>query len=45
MRTAVSTLLTFCPPLPPERVVLISKSLSGISNLTVLSSVEGGNSD
>ena len=34
MRTAVSTLFTFCPPLPPERVNEISKSSSGTSALT-----------
>jgi homoserine acetyltransferase len=30
-RTAVSTLFTFCPPLPPARIVVISMSLSGTS--------------
>ena len=34
--TAVSTLLTFCPPLPPERVVVISMSFSLISILISL---------
>ena len=31
MRTAVSTLFTFWPPAPPDRMVVISRSLSGIS--------------
>jgi hypothetical protein len=26
MRTAVSTLFTFCPPAPPDRIVVISMS-------------------
>ena len=33
IRTAVSTLLTFWPPLPPALEVVMSKSLSGISKL------------
>lgn len=35
--TAVSTLFTFCPPLPPDFRVLISRSLSGISISSALS--------
>ena len=31
VRVTISTLLTFCPPAPPERVVLISSSSCGIS--------------
>ncbi len=37
-RTAVSTLFTFCPPLPPARMVVISMSLSGTSMLISSSS-------
>ena len=34
MRTAISTLFAFWPPAPPERLVVISRSFSGMSSLT-----------
>lgn len=37
-RTAVSTLFTFCPPLPPDFVKVISRSLSGITSVAIPSS-------
>ena len=39
IRTAVSTLFTFWPPAPPEREVVISRSLSGMSSFTSSSSL------
>mmetsp|Transcript_43941 Transcript_43941/g.110271 ORF Transcript_43941/g.110271 Transcript_43941/m.110271 type:complete len:392 (-) Transcript_43941:144-1319(-) len=41
IRTAVSTLLTFCPPAPPLRMVVISRSPSGISKSWGISSSTG----
>ena len=40
MMTAVSTLLTFWPPLPPDRAVDISTSESGMS-ISMVSSISG----
>ena len=40
MRTAVSTLLTFCPPLPPARIVVISRS-SSFTSMSISSSMSG----
>ncbi len=36
IRAAVSTLFTFCPPLPPLRDVVMSRSVSGFSSVTDL---------
>ncbi len=38
--TAVSTLLTFCPPAPPERAVWMSRS-AGLSSISMLLSISG----
>ena len=38
--TAVSTLLTFCPPAPPERAVWMSSS-AGLISISMLSSISG----
>ena len=38
MRTALSTLLTFWPPAPPDRIVLTSRSAAGISTSASASS-------
>ena len=40
-RTAVSTLFTFCPPAPPERIVSTSISSGGIDNFFSKSSITG----
>src|SRR5438876_1033353 len=40
MRTAVSTLFTFCPPLPPLRKVSISRS-AGLISIGAVSAISG----
>src|SRR5262249_22676418 len=40
IRTAVSTLLTFCPPLPPLRNVPISRS-AGLTSIGAVSAISG----
>ena len=42
MRTALSTLLTFWPPAPPDRIVLTSRSAAGISTSASASSRSSG---
>ena len=39
MRTAVSTLFTFCPPLPPERNVSTRNSVGGMTISDDISSI------
>mmetsp|Transcript_5060 Transcript_5060/g.17564 ORF Transcript_5060/g.17564 Transcript_5060/m.17564 type:complete len:352 (+) Transcript_5060:2715-3770(+) len=41
IRTAVSTLLTFCPPFPPARIVVISRSSSGMATSATSSGSSG----